>query len=169
MISFYRILTYLLLPFALFFSLLSLITFFVALANPALFLGVFMLAAFCIYYFCSFRFLHQGILQHRPLKPKLRDWIKVNAYVAMPFGVINFMQSFTVISKPTLIAEVVKQMTEMQQRMNMPVTPGASYEKMLLTLMYVMLVFALMLLIHLTLSFALLKKYQSLFEAPEAE
>ena len=137
-----------------------------ALGNPPLFLGVFMLAAFSIYFFCTFRFLHRGILQQKHLNPKLRDWIKVNAYVTMPFAVLNFMQSFTIISKPSLLGDVVKQMVEMQQRMDVPAQPAGAYDKMLLALLYIMLVFAVILLVHLMCSFSFLKKYQHLFGTP---
>src|SRR3954466_3115525 len=115
MISLYRILTYLLIPFVLIFGLLALGGLFIAFVNPAMLLGVFMLAAFVIYFVCTFRFLHRGIIDHRMQKPKLRDWIKVNAYVTLPFAVINFMQSLTVIRKPSLLDESIKQMVEMQQ------------------------------------------------------
>jgi len=166
MIGLYRVLAYIMLPFALLFSLLAVITLFVALANPALFIGVFMLAAFCIYYFCTFRFLHAGILQKRIQKHKLRDWIKVNAYVAMPFGVVNFMQSTTIITKPSLLNESIGQMMEMQQQMGFPVYQNANLSAMLMGLLYVMLVFSVILLVHITLSFLLLKKYQIIFESP---
>jgi hypothetical protein len=169
MIPTYRILTYILLPFALLFGVLAVITLFVALANPALFLPVFISAAFAIYWFCSFRFLSQGILRQQSLNPKLRDWLRVNAFVALPFAVMNFMQSFTIISKPSLVSEVVKQMLEMQQRMSIPPQPAASYEKMIMAILYVMLVFSLILLVHLMLSFSLVKKYKGIFEGKTEE
>jgi hypothetical protein len=169
MIVLYRILTYILLPFAVFFGLLAIIAFFVALGNPALFLGVFMLVAFSIYSFCSFRFLHQGILTGRPLKTKLRDWIKVNAYVALPFAVLNFMQSFAVINNPELLSEGVKEMLEMQQRMGVPAQAAAPYNQILMASLYIMLVVAVVLLLHILLSFSLLKKYQHLFVISKTE
>ena len=164
MTNLYKILTYILLPFAAIFSLLTVVTFFIAIANPPMFLGVFMLAAVTLYVFCCVRFVRQGISLQRVLKPKLRDWIKVNAYVALPFAIINFMQSVTIIGKPLLLQEVVKQMTEMQQNAGFPAQPAGSYDSMLMGLLYVMLIFALVLLLHILLSFSLLKKYSSLFE-----
>lgn len=164
MTTLYKILTYILLPFAAIFSLLTVVTFFIAIANPPMFLGVFMLAAVTLYVFCSVRFMRLGMIRQRALKPKLKDWIKVNAYVALPFAVMNFMQSVTIIGKPLLLQEVVKQMTEMQQNAGFPTQPAGSYDTMLIGLLYVMLIFSLVLLVHILMSFSLLKKYSSLFE-----
>jgi hypothetical protein len=169
MILLYRILTYVLLPFACFFSLIAVVTFFVALANPALFIRVFMVAAFCIYFFCTFRFLHTGILEQQPLKTKLRDWIKVNAYVALPFGILEFMQSSTIIGKPELLADAVAQLVEMQQRMGLPAQSTAGFDKLLIAFVYIVLVFALVLLVHIMLTFSLVKKYQHFFAGSESQ
>ncbi|MDB5192964.1 MAG: hypothetical protein JWQ96_2527 [Segetibacter sp.] len=160
----YRILTYLLLPFALLFGVLTLIMFFIAITNPALFLGVFMLGAFCIYFFCSFRFLHQGILQQRVLKSTLRDWIKVNAYVSLPFAILNLIQSVAILSKSAMISEIVNQMLEMQQQMGVPAQPAGSYDKMILTILIIMAVFSVVLFVHIILSFSFLKKHEDLFQ-----
>jgi hypothetical protein len=167
MIILYRILTYILVPFALLFGLFTLILFFIAISNPALFLGVFLLAAFIIYYFCSFRFLHNGLLNKQQLKPKLRDWIKVNAYVTLPFAIMNFMQGFMLIRKPALIDESIKQMLEMQQRMGVPAQPAGTYNSMMMTVLYIILFFSIVLLVHVMLTFSFLKKYEHLFTSGE--
>ena len=164
MINLYKILTYLLLPFAIIFGILTVVTFFIAIANPAMFLGVFMLAAVAIYVFCCLRFVRQGINLQRPLTSKLKDWIKVNAYVASPFAIMNLLQSVTIIGKPSLLQEIVKQMTEMQQKAGFPTQPAGSYDAMLMGLLYVMLLFSIALFVHILLTFALLRKYHSLFE-----
>ena len=164
MTTLYKILTYLLLPFAAIFSLLTVVTFFIAIANPPMFLGVFMLAAVTLYVFCSVRFMRQGMVMQRALKPKLKDWIKVNAYVALPFAIMNFMQSVTIIGKPLLLQEVIKQMTEMQQNAGFTTQPAGTYDTMLMGLLYVMLIFSLALIVHILWTFNLLKKYKDLFE-----
>ncbi len=164
MINLYKILTYILLPFAAIFGILTVFTFFIAIANPAMFLGVFMLAAVTIYVFCCLRFVRQGLSLHRPLTSKLKDWIKVNAYVASPFAIMNMLQSVTIIGKPSMLQEIVKQMTEMQQRAGFPTQPAGAYDAMLMGLLYVMLLFSIALFVHIILTFSLLKKYKDLFE-----
>ena len=168
MINLYKILTYILLPFAAIFGLLTVVTFFIAIANPAMFLGVFMLAAVAIYVFCCLRFVRQGINLQRPLTSKLKDWIKVNAYVASPFAIMNLLQSVTIIGKPSLLQEIVKQMTEMQQKAGFPTQPAGTYDAMLMGLLYVMLLFSIALFVHIILTFALLKKYNDHFEPTQS-
>lgn len=164
MTSLYKILTYILLPFAAIFSLLTVVTFFIAIANPAMFLGVFMLAAVTIYVFCCLKFMRQGVSLQRPLTSKLKDWIKVNAYVASPFAIMNLLQSVTIIGKPSMLQEIIKQMTEMQQKAGFPTQPAGSYDAMLMGLLYVMLLFSVVLIVHIILTFTLLRKYNDLFE-----
>ncbi len=168
MINLYKILTYILLPFAAIFGLLTVVTFFIAIANPAMFLGVFMLAAVTIYVFCCLRFMRQGIGLQHPLTTKLRDWIKVNAYVASPFAIMNLLQSVTIIGKPSLLQDIVKQMTEMQQKAGFPTQPAGTYDAMLMGLLYVMLLFSIALFVHIILTFTLLRKYNDLFEPTQS-
>jgi hypothetical protein len=148
-------------------ALIGLFSFLFALANPALFLGVFMLAAFVIYFVCSFKFLNKGLLNPRPLATKLRDWIKVNAYVALPFGIMMFMSSFNVIKNPASLDDHLKQMSEMQQKMGMPVQNAALNASALQSVFYIMLFFSVVILVHIMLTFTFLKKYESLFEPKE--
>ena len=78
----YTILSYLLIPIALFFGFLDIIFLFSSLANPSALILVFILACLVIYTFASFRFLKGGIEKELPQPLKLKDWIKVNAYVS---------------------------------------------------------------------------------------
>jgi hypothetical protein len=149
------------------FALLGFGGLFIAFVNPAMLLGVFMLAAFVIYFVSTFRFLHRGILAQQMLKAKLRDWIKVNAYVTLPFAVLNFMQSLTVIRKPSLLDESIKQMVEMQQQIGLPVQEPGSYHDLMLKVIYIMAFLSVILLLHIMLTFSNLRKYEGLFETRE--
>lgn len=54
----------------------------IALGNLQLLLPVFLLACFAIYIFTSFRF-SQNIVAGIPASQKLRDWMRVNAFVCI--------------------------------------------------------------------------------------
>ena len=79
----YKILTYILLPIGYLFGLIDVLFFMSALANPATLIFVFVIACLVIYTLTSYKFYKQGILNEQILKAKLKDWIKVNAYVSL--------------------------------------------------------------------------------------
>jgi len=83
----------------------------------------------------------------------------------LPFGFLNFWQSASIISKQFLLSESIAQMHEMQQRMGLPTQANVNVEQMLMTLIYVMLVLSVILLVHLTLTFTLLRKHVTWFPA----
>ena len=92
----FRILTFILLPIASLFGVMDLMILPSALANPAILLIVFVLAAFVIYTFTSLRFLTKGIDIGRPCKPSLRDWIRVNAFASSFMGIMFLMNALSV-------------------------------------------------------------------------
>jgi hypothetical protein len=142
---------------------MGIVAFLFALGNPGFLLGVFMLVAFIIYFISSFKFLHRGILYLQPVTSKLRDWIKVNAYVTLPFAILMFMNSFAVIKNPALLEDSLKQMAEMQKKMGVPVQAASTYTNSLLTVFYIMLFLSVVILVHIMLTFTFLKKYEGLF------
>jgi hypothetical protein len=163
-ITIYKIFTFILLPFAALFGFFSLILFFIGLANPVILLPVCVMACFTVYAVCCTIFVVKGIDKQQPLKPSLKDWIKVNGYVA------NVMAVISLINSVGLIAYSRVQLTKLAQELiaSQPVKPeGISIETIvsgLIVMTYVMLVFSVVLLIQLALSFRLVKKHQYLFE-----
>lgn len=161
MILFYRILTYLLIPFVAVLSISTLMVLPVALANPALLLPVFVLVAMVIYFVTSFRFLHTGILENRPLPVRLRDWIRVNAFVALflplQFGALLVL----LVSKSPQIGELLAAAKEMQANAKMP--PGVSIERSMLAVLWSVAIAGLLLGVHILLSLWLVRRYASYF------
>ena len=161
----YKILTFILLPFAALFGFFSLILFFIGLANPVILLPVCVMVCFTIYAVCCTIFIVKGIYKQQQLKPSLKDWIKVNGYVA------NVMAVISLINSVGLIAYSKIQLTKLAQELlaAQPVKPeGISIETIvsaMTAMVYIMLVFSVVLLIQLAMSFRLLKKYQYLFES----
>ncbi len=78
----YRILSYILMPIALLFAFIDTAFLITALANLGVLIFVFAIACLVIYTFASFSFLKRGIEKEQHQSAKLKDWIKVNAYVS---------------------------------------------------------------------------------------
>lgn len=164
-ISIYRVLTYLLAPFALLLLLTSFPMLIAVLANPTALLPFFMIACIIIYIYCSFKFLNKGIKQQQLCKKTLKDWIKVNAYVCIAFVVLMLVQGSVIASNPSLISQQLFDDISKQNNGNLP--PQFSLGLMIKMLKYVtyfMLFYAVVLGAHIVLSFRLLKSHQHLFE-----
>lgn len=79
----YRILSFILIPLALLFAFIDIAFLITAMANPSVLIFVFAIACLVVYTFLSFSFLKRGIEREQHQSAKLKDWIKVNAYVSL--------------------------------------------------------------------------------------
>ncbi len=164
--GYYKVVSYVLLVIAGFFALVDLILLLLAVANSSLLLAVFILTGVIIYSFTSFSFLVNNIQKSKQCKASLRDWIKVNAYVTIAFGVYFVFVSFFVWFSPTihtLIAEQYNQIPTKPVGFSLPM-----YIKMFNGIMFFFLIYALLLLSHVLLSFRAVKQYGYLFGKREA-
>lgn len=161
MITLYKILSYILLPIAALLGLFTFMFLFVALGSPAALLPVFTMAATVIYVFTSFSFLQKAIVQQQAVKARLRDWIRVNAFVAMFVAISSLMQGVTLLANPAIMKEALEQANGMMKQMNQPVT----YDLMAMMrgILYFIIAFAAVLLTHIMISFQLIKKYREYF------
>lgn len=157
----YRITSYFLLVIAAIFGIAALFALLIALSNPALLLSVFVIVAVVIYSIASFLFMLNGINAKRQLQPKLRDWIKVNAYVAGVFVVMNIFQSVAVLQNPAILSEAVKQVVDMQQSKS-PVAADFML-RIMKVVVWFMLFYAVILGVHISFTFRYLKQYAHLF------
>lgn len=164
---FYRILTYLLLAIA------GIIAFFVfggllaALANPVMLIFVFLMVCVVIYSYCSFRFLSRGIDAHMYCKPSLRDLIRVNGIGTLALGGMIFINALVLKMKPEMLNMVIEQAVSMQKE------EIEGMEEMMYSAMKSMLNFllayGLILLIHVSMTFRLLKQHADAFDTPAGQ
>jgi hypothetical protein len=162
-LSIYRILSYILLPFAALFGLFALVMLLFAFANPAALLPVFLIVATVIYIIASFIFLIKGIGNAKTCKKKLKDLIKVNAYVAIVFAVMCLIQSIGLLSHPALLSKLIEDSMKSQKQMAANITPELMLQVMK-GLLYFFLFFSALLVTHLIITFQLLKKFAYIFE-----
>ncbi len=165
LLSFYRILSFILLPIAALIALFGFFALLAALSNPGFLLGVFMLAGIVIYVFTSYSFLSKGIIAGGRCKPSLRDWIRVNAFVSIAFAVLSFIQGLVFLSDKSF----QKQAQDMGMSMaahsthNAPITAEYITQVMRGTI-YVMFALAVLLLVHISLTFRLMRQHKEVFE-----
>jgi hypothetical protein len=161
MITVYRILSFILLFFAFFLALGVLMMLGLAFSNPAILFTLFIVSAVVLYSFSSYQFLRKGISGGQSFKKSKKDFIKVNAYVALFFACINFIQSFTVILDPKLLSDMLKQVSTIQQQ-----ATGMSGDQLfafIKMVLWIFLFYALALGAHIYFTFRFLKQYRGLF------
>ena len=163
MLKAYRIISYLLIVVAFFIGLGVMMLLGAAFSNPAILLSVFVAAAVVLYSFSSFQFLNKGIRRGEKMKPSRKDFIKVNAYVSLFFGVMNIVQTVTIIAEPVMLREVINQVAQIPET-------GMNFSKdqlfnIMQSLVWFLLIYAVALVVHIQFSFRLLKIYAAVFDA----
>jgi hypothetical protein len=162
MLTVYRIISYLLIVVAGFIALAVITMLGVAFSNPAALLSVFLAGGVVLYSFASFQFLTKGITKGQTMKPGRKDFIKVNAYVTLFFGVMNLIQAITLIIYPVDLKEVANQFTQIPTGGS-----GFSLEQMMKAILWFLLIYALALIVHVQLTFRLLRIYAAVFHSGE--
>lgn len=139
-------------------SLLVIVPMFIVV--PILWLPMFLIIAVVLYTWFSSRFRKKVLVKEEMVPRSLRDWIKVNGYVAIVFTFINIPPVITLIRNPATYLEATKEFTK-QLGQNMQ--QGFKQET-LHTISYVMLVYLIALLVHVLWTFALVRKHEEHFE-----
>jgi hypothetical protein len=158
----YKILTYILLPIIGFLGLTLLIALLGALANPKMLLSVFLLGGVVVYYFTAFNFFNKGVLHAKPLKHSLKDWVRVNAFVSIALSALIIINSIGALMNPSTLKDAIHQFLSMQKA-NVAISE-ASMVKFLNGFIYGMIAVFVLLLVHVFLTFRLLKQYKHVFD-----
>lgn len=160
----YTILSYCLIPIALFFGFLDGLFLLSALANPSILIFVFVIACLVIYTFASFKFLKQGVEKEQEISSRLKDWIKVNAYVSLFLCSLFFINSISILlSSDITLLKYIDEL--MLQQAGLPPEATAS---LILSILKVAAVFLLITgmigLVHIRTTLRLVKQYDHLFK-----
>ena len=163
-LTIFRILTFILVPIAVLFGIMSLVCIVNSFSSIAFLLIAFIFAAFVIYTFSSLIFLNRGLDRERACSPSLRDWIKVNAYVSTFMGVMMLMNTLTIFSTGDItLRQALSQMLEAQPANLRPRISLDLYLTMIKAIAWFMFFFSLVLLTHIQINFRIIKKYRHLF------
>ena len=160
----YLVLSYILLPIALFFGFMDSILVISALANPSALILVFAMACIVIYSFTSFKFLKLGIEREQILTSKLKDWIKVNSYVSLLMFSLIFLNAVSILlsNDATLIVFIDEFLA---QQSGLPPEFNSQFVlKMMRVAAYFLFVIGAVGILHIRMTLKLVKEYDYLFE-----
>jgi hypothetical protein len=138
-----------------------------AFANPAMFLPLFLLSCIAIYTFTAFNFLIQGIDGNKLLNRSAKDWIRVNAIGSMVWALMILGTCIAVLLQPEMLNEAVKQMKE-NGGSDLKISE-ADFENYMRITIYFFLVYAVVLLTHIIISFQYLRSYAYIFRKKEEQ
>jgi hypothetical protein len=163
-LKWYTVLSYCLIPIALFFAFLDILILLSSLANPSVLIMVFIVACLVIYTFTSFKFLKKGIEPEQAQTKKLKEWIKVNAFVSLFLCSLFFINSISIlISTNDVLMGYINDFIQQQSGFPAQVT-----SKMILSILKGVSVFLLITsiigIVHIRITLRLVKQYDYLFE-----
>jgi hypothetical protein len=164
-VTIYTVLTYLLMPFGFILALNTLTSLPVSIANPSLLILTFLIGCSPVYVFCTSVFLFKGLRGGRVCSKRLQEWIKANAYVSFFFIVILSLSAITLLSflkNPVNTEELIKQLQNNPNPLFKSLSPIQLLE-ILKKVMYVVLPFCGIFLVHIVLTFQLIKANTHLF------
>jgi hypothetical protein len=161
-LTIYRILSFLLVPMAILFAMGVLLFLSAAFANPAMLFPLFLIACIVIYSFASLNFLIKGIDGKKNLRKSSKDWIKVNAIVSIVFALLMISQCIVFLMHPEMIQDLVNQ-TKHNAGSDFKLSE-ADFENYFRITSYFFLVYAIVLFVHIIISFQYLKVYSYLFQ-----
>jgi hypothetical protein len=162
-LTFYKIISYILLPFGAFMGMMALLLLLASLGNAAMLMLVFILGSVAIYVFTSFSFFQNGIVRNQALKHSLKDWIKVNGYVALFFSILMIVQGVYVLFHPSLLEENFKAMEDMALTQGAETLDKNLVLKAATGFLYFFIFFCSLLFIHIGQTFRLIKRYLQIF------
>jgi hypothetical protein len=160
----YTVLTYILIPIALFFGFLDVLILFSSLSNPSALIMVFIIACLVIYTFSSYKFLKLGIEREIVQTLKLKDWIKVNAYVSFFLCSLFFVNSISVlVSTNTVLLKFIDEFLQQQPNMPKEIT-NALVLSILKGVSVFLLITGIIGIVHIRTTLRLVKQQAHLFE-----
>jgi hypothetical protein len=160
----YLVLSYILIPIALLFGFMDSVLIISALANPSALILVFAMACIVIYSFSSFKFLKLGIEREQILTTKLKDWIKVNAYVSLLMFCLIFLNAvFILLSNDAILISYLDDVLA-QQYDKPPELNSLLLLKMLRIAAYFFFVIGAVGILHIRMTLKLVRDNDHLFE-----
>ena len=163
-LTIYRLLSFLLAPMAVLFSISALLLIGTALSNPAMLFPLFLIICIAIYSFASLHFLIKGIDGRKYLGKSSKDWLKVNAYACIIFALIIISDFVVFLLHPEMLQQIVTQAKNANTELNIN---EANFKDFVSKILYFLLAYALVLFAHVLMSFQYMKQYGFLFQQKE--
>ena len=158
----YRILSFLLLPVAAFFGLICFSGLLLAMNYPVVLIVVFLIACMVIYIIASFIFLTKGIDNNKRCRPVLKDWIRINGFISLVYYLLTAISSIAIKADPSLLKKSLKQWTG--SLILPPNVSAADMQASMVSTVNLFLTLSIAFLIHVLITFHLMKRYRYVFE-----
>lgn len=127
---------------------------------PALWLPMFLIIAVVLYTFFSNKFRRQVLIRKEIVNHGLRDWIRVNGFVAIFFSLLNIPAIINLIRDPAAYFEATKEFaSQFGQKADQTFTTNNLHVLTTVTLAYLVALF-----IHVFWTFSLLRKYKDFLQ-----
>jgi hypothetical protein len=107
-INIYKVLTYILIPIAALFGLLSIIYFFMAFLMPAIFFIVFVFANITIYYIYAFIFLQKVIVAQKTISLKVKKVLRFTAIASLIFFTMSIVSAVSTATQSSIDFQVLQ-------------------------------------------------------------
>ena len=161
-LTIYRLLSFLLAPIAVLFGISALLLIGTALSNPAMLFPLFLIVCIAIYSFASLNFLIKGIDGRKYLGRSSKDWLKVNAYACIVFVLIIISECIIFMTHPEVLQQLV---TQAKQNATAQFTINENdLQNFVSKILYFLLAYAIVLLVHVFISFQYIRQYGYLFQ-----
>lgn len=134
------------------------------LANPGIGILVFIMLGVVLYGWYANKFLVRVILMKDTITRRQKDWLQVNAIVALVVCVSAMINGFTYILHPNLLDDMVKQLSQLYQN---PTRKDPS--NLIRNTVVTFLVFFLVLFIHIVWTLLLVRANKQSIEDNRAE
>jgi len=156
----YRIFSFIISLFAFFIAFALLILIPISLAMPPLWFPVFLFVAIVLYTWFSLKVQRLVFMRHEVVKSSLKDWVKVNGYVAIVFSILNIPPMLALLKNPNAyIASMRETMKQLGPQYQQNFTTQSA-----ITLAVIMIVYLIVLFAHVLWTFALIKKHDEHFQ-----
>lgn len=160
-LTIYRILSFLLIPVAVIFTLCVIIMLGVALQNLAILLTMLIMACIAIYSFASLNFLIKGIDGKKHLRTRSKYLLKVTALVSALFVVMIISQCIILLLHPEAVQQsIAEAMTNFKGSLQFNKVEMENY---LRAICYFFVTYGIVLGVHIIFSFQNLEAYNYLF------
>ncbi len=147
---------------AVIFSIFIILLIGAAISNPPILVPLFLLICIVIYSFVSLKFLINGIDGKKYLGKTLKDLLKINALISIPFAILMISQCIIFIMHPDVLHQLtIQTMKTAGTEVKMDETQVENYLRIV---SYFFLVYAIVLGLHILMSFKYLRQYNYLFQ-----
>lgn len=160
MLIIYRILSFFINLIGLFIAVSLIVIIPIFITVPVLWLPMFLIIAVVLYTWFSNRFSRKVLMRKEVVNHRLRDWIRVNGFVAIVFSLLNIPSIINLIRNPASYLEATK---EFAKQIGQGTEQNFKVENMQV-LTSVMLLYFIALFVHVFWTFALIRKNQEYFQ-----